>query len=641
MTDRDRHQRLRPTRPAPDVLEDRRLLSASLAPIANLTVPSQQGYALALDGSGTTDAQTFTITRISGSPDIGASIATGPFWTLDVNYTDPTDSHNDFSGPMVFQLFQGLTPNTVSQFEQYTRDNYFTQTGKYITRVATGFPGLSDYIIQGGAPNPDGSGSSNQPGTPFLNENVQQLAFTGTYQLAMANAGVNPSLPGYQKGVNTNDTQFFVTTTGSPNAGLGYGYTIFGQMVAGQDTIAKLIQIPVTYNANLNYEKSLPDYAPTFSSATMSATNPNGVALIDTTQARPGESATFQVTATDPTGGPPVTRTFTVTVGPYGGPTDPAIDFKPFAQPVAATVAEGSDTTIKLPVQAGYPDTIHQGTTVPVIVAQPGHGTISDFDPATGTLVYTPAPGFSGTDTFQYEAQETGPAPPLGFGYYGPSATTSSNPMTVTITVEPTVQQPSPPISPSPTPTSPVSTPASPSPTPVTLARVADVVNKKHLVTGINLTFSGAVDPSMANDAASYRLIRQGKHGEFSATRRATIKVKSASYDAADGVVTLVPKKPFALSKPVEVLVVGQPPWVLSASRSRLIEGDGGGRPGGEAAAVLSAGGVAPNTDSTTSAPATADAVDALIAQADAEGLARTRAAAWLGESPRRAMGPG
>src|SRR5262249_47335863 len=162
------------------------------------------------------DAQTFTITRTSGSADITANIVSGPFWTLNVQYSDPTNAQNNFNGSLTFQLFNNagsttLTPNTVSMFWQLTRDHYYPTKGKYITRVTPGFPG-NNYIIQGGAPNPTGSGNSGEPGTPFANENVQQLAFTGTYQLAMANAGRN-----------TNDTQFFLTETGSPNSGLSYG----------------------------------------------------------------------------------------------------------------------------------------------------------------------------------------------------------------------------------------------------------------------------------------------------------------------------------------------------------------------------------------------------------------------------------
>ena len=127
--------------------------------------------------------------------------------------------------------------DTVTHIEAFTTDGYYT--GKHFTRVATGFPGATNYVVQGGALNPDGTGNSGQPGTPFANENLQQLAFTGQNQLAMANAG----------GTNSNDTQFFITT-GSPNSQLGYNYTIFGQLTSGQDVLDKIATVPVVAGAS-------------------------------------------------------------------------------------------------------------------------------------------------------------------------------------------------------------------------------------------------------------------------------------------------------------------------------------------------------------------------------------------------------
>ena len=217
------------------------------------------------------------------------------------------------------------------------------------------------------------------------------------------------------RGSDTNDTQFFLTETGSPNSGLSYGYTIFGQMLpnptpsnppSNLTTLDKLNHIPVTTNSALGGEKSLPVNSPIFTAATMSDSNPSGVALIDTTQARPGDTATFQVTVTDPTTNTTMTRSFTVTAEAYGGPKDPPIPFAPLADPVSATVAEGSSTTITLAGHIGYPDPNFQypGTAVypQSLVSQPSHGTISNFDPSKGTFVYTPQPGYSGPDSFQY-----------------------------------------------------------------------------------------------------------------------------------------------------------------------------------------------------------------------------------------------
>ena len=558
---------------------------------------------------------------------------------------------------------------------------------------------------------PTGTGSSGQPNTPFLNENAQSLAFTGTYQLAMANAGVNTSLSNASQGVNTDDTQFFVTTTGSPNVGLGYGYTIFGQLLSGQATLTKMTQVPRVYNSVYG-ETSLPANPIIMSSLSLSATNPSGVALIDTTQARPGDTATFQVTATDPTDGSTVTRSFTVTAGTYAGPTDPAIDFKPLADPVSATVAEGSSTNVALVGHDGYPDTNYPGTLSYSLVSQPSHGTISQFNATTGTFVYTPQAGYSGPDSIQYAVKENGPPPPIGQSQttgqwlFGPAVTTTSAPATVALTVTPTA--------PATTPTITWSNPADitygtalveyaarcagfrardlhllagpwhraqgrrgadalghlhsdrhrrlhrhlrhglhqrqqghaddhlgqagghhrrhgPGPGAARrdgvgagdvflhaggrdgpesrrgpgargplhahrsrrlhhrlrprhhrcrrdnadagthrhadAARPRDrrrsTTSNKNQVTAVSLTFDGSIDPSAASSPATYQLIKQGKHGLFIAKGKAKIKIKSVSYDPSNHTVTLIPRKPFALSKPVEVLIGGKPAGTL------------------------------------------------------------------------------
>ena len=417
MKNRIRHRRLRPVRPTPELLEDRRL-PAALAPIANPTVPSQQGYELPLDGSAAGDDQTFTIKQTSGSPDISASIAQGPFWTMNVRYTDPTTPSNSFSGALVFQLFSQLTPNTVNEIQNFTNAGDFTNTD--FIRIANMFPGVSDYILQGGTV--AGQNEEATVGTPFLNENAQQLAFTGTYQLAMANAGVNTNMPDYTQGINTDDNQFFITT-GSANQVLGYNYTIFGQMLAGQDVIAKMTQVPLVTDTVLG-SKSQPANPLVITSLSFSTTNPSGVAIIDTSQARPGDTATFQVTATDAHGS--VSQNFTVTASPYTANSlllgAPAIDFKPFANAATATVAEGSSTPITVTGQNGYPDTTDTQYFKPTysytVVEQPSHGnltlTSSSTTTPTAAYTYTPDPGYSGPDSFQYTITENGPTPYLG-----------------------------------------------------------------------------------------------------------------------------------------------------------------------------------------------------------------------------------
>ena len=63
--------------PALDALEARALMTASLQPITNLSVPALQGSTVPLlANTSATNPQTFTVT--SSNPDVTASIAQGP-----------------------------------------------------------------------------------------------------------------------------------------------------------------------------------------------------------------------------------------------------------------------------------------------------------------------------------------------------------------------------------------------------------------------------------------------------------------------------------------------------------------------------------------------------------------------------------
>ena len=135
--------------PCFDALEHRQLLTASLQPISNLTVPALQGYTLPLDGNGTTDSQTFSVE--SSNPDVAVSVVEGAFWNVGISYTDPVTPSNSFTGTLTFQLFGTLTPNTVQMITNFTNDNYYVNTGDNITRVDSDFFSTSYTLIQGGA----------------------------------------------------------------------------------------------------------------------------------------------------------------------------------------------------------------------------------------------------------------------------------------------------------------------------------------------------------------------------------------------------------------------------------------------------------------------------------------------------------
>lgn len=526
-------------RPQLESLEGRQLLTASLEPIANVSVPTNLGSQVSLNGStgGAVD-QEFSVT--SSNPNIGASVAEGKYLTLTVTHEKAANSPNDvlFNGPITFQLFDDLTPQTAAEIESIVQSGFYT--GKNFHRVAPGFPTANDYIVQGGSKSGNGTGASLLPGTPFVDEFNQQLAFTGTYQLAMANSGPD-----------TNDTQFFITT-GSPQF-LNFKHTVFGQVVSGTDLVNQMTQV-----ARGGTDGTTPLSPILINSATLSDDNPNGVIHIDAANAKPGETSVITVTATDPATNTKVTQSFNVTVTartqnerpflqqlPYptqvvtttpGTDTQPAVVYTqnvainqknifqvpavdvdgdtltyivkagvnagrtaftdiPASQGTATvdqktgvvtfTPAQGftgqvnllvgvrdqtnrattsgatlddpsnfdyhqiilnvSGTTpvsltpiatgVTVTAQANNPTTVQlQGVSANpatttgltyALTSQPQHGTVSEFNAATGTFVYTAAPNFQGVDTFQYTVTDHGTG----------TATPTSPPATVTINV--------------------------------------------------------------------------------------------------------------------------------------------------------------------------------------------------------------
>jgi len=416
--------------PLLEVLEDRRLLTASLQPITGLSVPAQQGAViplLATTQTPTTDPQTFTVT--STQPNIGASIIQGPFWTVGVSYTDPVTGSNSFTGSLTFQLFPQYTPNTVKMITQFTNANYYVSTGMFFPRIVSNFGGSTGvFVVQGGSATMNGTGTSGQTGTPYPNENVQQLTLAGSNQLALANSD-NPQNPSR----DTNDTQFFINT-GSVSE-LGYGYTIFGQMLptpADLNTLAQMAAIPVMPNqSSPTLEDSQPVNPLTITSTTFSSTNPNGVLLIDASQTTTqGETAMITVTATDSVDHTTASQEFMVTIGAYAGPADPPINFSPFANATTANVFQDSPgQKVQLNGKSGYPDIAKPATLSYSLLSQPTHGTVSNFNASTGTFTYTPDKNYLGPDSLQYQVTSKGPeATPTSL---------TSNPGTVTINVGP------------------------------------------------------------------------------------------------------------------------------------------------------------------------------------------------------------
>ena len=140
-------------------------------------------------------------------------------------------------------------------------------------------------------------------------------------------------------GTNSNDTQFFINT-GSLNSQLGYGYTVFGQLLTGHEHARPDDPDPGdeqhidrgAFAAGQSADDHLGD---AFETPT-----PTARCCWIRPRRDQGETSTITVTATDPADHTTVTQSFVVTVGAYGGPTSPTINFRPFANATTGNVAQ-------------------------------------------------------------------------------------------------------------------------------------------------------------------------------------------------------------------------------------------------------------------------------------------------------------
>ncbi len=119
-------------------------------------------------------------------------------------------------GDIKVQLFAERVPKTVNNFVFLARDGFYNNTTFH--RVLDGF------MAQAGDPAGTGGGG---PGYEFEDEFFPGLGFDRPNLLAMAN-----------RGPTTNGSQFFITL--APTEWLNGLHTIFGEVIAGQDILAKL-----------------------------------------------------------------------------------------------------------------------------------------------------------------------------------------------------------------------------------------------------------------------------------------------------------------------------------------------------------------------------------------------------------------
>ena len=153
------------------------------------------------------------------------------------------------AGDIVVELAPDKAPKTVENFLQYVKDKHYD--GTVFHRVIDGF------MIQGGGFTADLQQKSTRAPIPLEANNGLK---NDKYTIAMARTG-NPNSATSQFFINVKDNAML----NAPNPD-GYGYTVFGKVVAGTEVVDK---IRAARTGNKNGMQDVPLETITIQSATV------------------------------------------------------------------------------------------------------------------------------------------------------------------------------------------------------------------------------------------------------------------------------------------------------------------------------------------------------------------------------------
>jgi len=173
-----------------------------------------------------------------------AALAFAAFGTQ-VQAANPQVELDTTAGKIRIELYPDAAPKTVENFLAYVKAKQYD--GTQFHRVIKGF------MIQGGGYTADFSSKPTRP--PVKNEAEQSskaglLNVPGT--VSMARTG-DPDSATSQFFINVNDNKFLNFKDATP---AGYGYTVFGKVVAGMDVVNKIATAPT--GAGGTFPKDVP-----------------------------------------------------------------------------------------------------------------------------------------------------------------------------------------------------------------------------------------------------------------------------------------------------------------------------------------------------------------------------------------------
>lgn len=215
--------------------------------VTNITMPSGRTFQMPLTGSDPDGQPLKFSATVSNKKALTAVLAPSTNPSLVFNVSGVNSNNQAFTGNVVLQLFQDLTPLTTGRIIDLVNSNFYN--GLIFQRVIAGF------VAQGGGSTTDVNFES---GMSFDDEYVSSLIYDGFGQLGMANQAPTRH--------DSNNSQFFITdvilsidnpTNPSPQ-NLNFEQPIFGQLTSGFDVFSEIMSTPVGSNPNNPNEISFP-----------------------------------------------------------------------------------------------------------------------------------------------------------------------------------------------------------------------------------------------------------------------------------------------------------------------------------------------------------------------------------------------
>src|SRR5579859_1960651 len=219
----------------------------------SIVMPQGRTFQMPITASDTNGQPLKFAAKVS-SKSVTAAFAPNSNRSLLINVSGVDATNGAFTGDLVLQLFEDLTPLTTARIIDLVNSNFYN--GLLFQRVIKGF------VAQGGGATNDANFKS---GVTFDDEYVETLTYNGFGQLAMANRAA-PFNSGTNIVHDSNDSQFFITdvdlsidnpTNTSPER-LNFEQPIFGQLTSGFDVLAQIMTTPVGPNPNNPNEISTP-----------------------------------------------------------------------------------------------------------------------------------------------------------------------------------------------------------------------------------------------------------------------------------------------------------------------------------------------------------------------------------------------